>query len=96
MFSVGQSCTVKVYAVREANAILNITFNNGLNWIQLPELNRGINPMRDSVIVFTIPDSVSIGRKKVSTVSSECWLQIMDYGNANFFDLSDSSFSIVR
>jgi hypothetical protein len=96
-FMVGQQCTVKVTTIRNGNAMLNITFNNGLNWDLLPGLDRSINPAIDSLIVFTIPDSVSIGKgKKISTVSDYCWLQIMDYGNPNFKDLSDAPFSIKK
>lgn len=96
-FVVGQQCTVKVTTIRQGNAMLNVTFNNGLNWDLLPGLDRSINPAIDSLIVFTIPDSVSIGTgKKISTVSDNCWLQIIDYGNPNFNDLSDAPFSIKK
>ena len=75
--------------------MLNITFNNGLNWDLLPGLNHSINPAFDTLIVFTIPDSVSIGRgRKISTVSDNCWIQLLDYGNPNFEDMSDGPFSI--
>lgn len=94
-FVVGQQCTVKVTALRNGNAMLNITFNNGLNWDLLPGLNHSINPAFDTLIVFTIPDSVSIGRgRKISTVSDNCWIQLLDYGNPNFEDMSDGPFSI--
>lgn len=94
-FAVGEQCVIKVTAARSGNAVINITYNNGLNWNQLPGLNRSINPIIDSVIVFTIPDSASIGKgKKISTISNNCWLQLIDYGNPNFNDISDGPFSI--
>ncbi len=96
-FVVGQQCTVRVTTIRNGNAMLNITFDNGLNWDLLPGLNRSINPAIDSQIVFNIPDSVSVGRgKKISTVSDNCWLEIVDYGNSNFKDMSDAPFSIRK
>ncbi|NLL13319.1 MAG: hypothetical protein GX267_07940 [Fibrobacter sp.] len=96
-FVVGQQCTVKVTTIRSGNAMLNITFNDGLNWSLLPGLDRSINPAIDTQIVFTIPDSVSVGRgKKISTVSDNCWIEILDYGNSNFKDLTDGPFSIKK
>ncbi len=96
-FIVGQQCTVKVTANKNGNAMLNISYNNGLNWDLLPGLNRSINPVIDSLIIFTIPDSVVVSRgKRISTVSDKCWLQLIDYGNPKFMDLSDSSFSIKK
>lgn len=95
IFKVGDKVTVEVASSREGNAILNISYDNGLNWVQVPGLTRSINPLYDTKITFTIPDSVTIGRKKISTNSETCYLQLMDYGNSNFNDISDSPFSII-
>jgi hypothetical protein len=85
-----------VSSTRAGNADLNISLNNGISWCQLPGLNRAINPLQDSIVVFTVPDSILDNNAMVSTISNGCLLQLIDYGNKNFVDYSDSTFSIVE
>ncbi|NLE02871.1 MAG: hypothetical protein GX640_23635 [Fibrobacter sp.] len=95
VFTVGEQCTVWISAAKEANANINISYDRGISWNQLPGLDHSVNPMRDSLIIFTIPDSVFDGEMMVSTVSNQCLIQIFDYGNSSYRDKSDSTFSIV-
>lgn len=94
VFTVGQACTLKVSSRYPSHATIYISVDNGITMFTLPGLNNSINPYVDTLITFTIPDSIGRGSRKVSTVSDQCICYIVDYGNESYFDISDSTFSI--
>ena len=94
-FNVGDPCSVFVASTRSGNAILYWSLNSGRSWSPVPELNRSINPLQDSIVTFLIPDSIFSGNTMTSTISSKCLLLLQDYGNSNYKDISDSTFNII-
>ena len=89
----GHSLEIKLFAAHSGSAILSLSLNGGKNYA--PLLPHPIDPLIDTLILYTIPDSLLVLNEMRSTISNQCLLQIMDYGNSKYFDRSDSVFSIV-
>jgi hypothetical protein len=97
IFRVGDTCRVRVRALRDADAVLMIRIGDQLS--RLPGVDGSINPHEDTLFTFIVPDSLyycsGIDCFSFSTISSKCRILIQDYsGNANYFDYSDAFFII--
>jgi len=97
VFRVGDSLEVRVRSTRNAVSTLSLYF--GRLHCMLPGLERGIDPMVDSIFRFAIPDSVdlSIGpdqMSRYSLVSDTCRIIIRDYGAGDYYSASSGVFRI--
>jgi hypothetical protein len=102
IFHIAQPCSVKVTSQQYGNATLEIVI--GRRNFPVPDLNRSITLPEDSLIVFTVPESLSIPAydpvaqqtvwKSYSAVSDSCLLKITDYQNGDYVDYSDCYFTI--
>jgi hypothetical protein len=94
-YAVGEQCTVQVSASRPGSDVLYLSVDDGKSFATLPGFTTAINPFSDTIAVFTIPDSIESGAGQESTISDKCLIEIRDYGNSNYYDISDSTFSIT-
>lgn len=93
VFHIGDICTVAVASVREGNAALYIS--SGKTTVILPGFTHSINPLTDSLYIFTIPENFIVNGKQRSSVADSCRISIRDYGEGNrYYDYSDGFFAI--
>jgi hypothetical protein len=100
VFRAGEACTVRVTSTKHGNAVARVSPDGGLSLFDLPGLTRSIDPLSDSVIVWTIPHwFVSAhpggGLDSTSLVSDYCQIVIQDYSVDTYRDESDSFFRII-
>jgi len=91
-----EPCSLRISSLRIGNARLLLTTDNGDN--RIPIYKSSVNPLTDSVIVITIPDSAeNESGIRVSTASPTCLFIIEDYNPTNgYYDFSDSVFAIRK
>jgi len=98
VFYVGQQCTVKVTSVYQSNADLQILIGPRMAF-GVPGLTSGMSTPSDSIVVFTMPDSLAyaIGGVNVnySTVSDSCLIEVRTY-EGHYPEYSDCYFSIRK
>jgi len=102
IFQIGQPCSVRVSSRQYGQAILEIVI--GRRNFPVPGLNRSITLPEDSLIVFTVPESLSVpaydpvaqqtALRSYSTVSDSCLIKITDYQNGEYVDYSDCYFTV--
>lgn len=91
---IGSTINIRLHATISANAYLYISIDAGKNLFSLPGLSTIINPYSDSLIQFTIPDSLVSNSTNLSFSSNKCTIILKDYSNKNYYDASDSAFTI--
>lgn len=104
VFHVGEQCTVVVSSEKPGEGQIFLHLEGGEHVFALPGLNASIDPTRDSMVTFVIPESFTAYRYNpasgqtepfpVSPVSSACFVEIRDYNDNTYGDFSDGPFAI--
>jgi len=98
IFYVGEQCTVVVHSNNSANGILILKIRAGRYSHPLVGSTGSIDPFADTMVVFTVTDSLSINDSvKVSSISDSCYIQLNDYSTTTGYkDFSDCYFAIRK
>jgi hypothetical protein len=99
VYKVGQVLKLKAIAANdEQDALLSFKLINSAGTTQAanwPGQNESINLQDSCEFTLTIPESVSVGSRKVGLVSNKIWMRVQKYNFTNQFqDSSDASFTI--
>jgi hypothetical protein len=96
IFYIGEQCTVIVHSTTDANGILILKIRAGRFSHPLVGSTGNINPFTDTMVIFTVTDSMAINDSvNVNSISDSCYIQLNDYETSTGYrDYSDCYFAI--
>jgi hypothetical protein len=99
IFYVGEQCTVVVHSVLDGKASLSLRIAGGHYSYALNNSFATINPLTDTMVVFTVQDSFTV-RDSIRScmISDSCYIALTDYAVSvnGYRDYSDCYFAIRR